>query len=307
MKFFFIAFQVILSINVFATDTAKVSIRKKEIIYGRKDGMALTMVMLEPKQNGNGRAIISTLSGNWVSSERMLEAFPSRSMEYVKAGYTVFGVMVSCQPRYAIPDEIADLKRAVRFIRYNANDYNIDPYKIGITGSSSGGHLSLMVATADDVTETKSNDPVDKVSSRVQAVAVFYPPTDFINFGGPNASGTINQQALVLAGVAAAFDFKKWSDSTRTYVSVTDTKKRLEIAAQVSPVNSVSSDDPPVLIIHGDNDMLVPKQQSESIIAKFKEANVTAQLIIKEGGGHGWPNREAEEKNFVEWFDKYLK
>jgi acetyl esterase/lipase len=307
MRIFLMTLLVILNLSVSATDTAKVSFVKKEIVYGRKDGMALTMTMLAPKQNGNGKAIISTLSGNWVSSERMIEIFPSRSMEYVKAGYTVFGVMVSSQPRYTIPDEVADLKRAVRFIRYNANDYNIDPAKIGITGSSSGGHLSLMVATANDTVYTKSADPVDKVSSRVQAVAVFYPPTDFINFGGPNATGTINQQALVITGVAGAFDFKKFSDSTKTYLTITDTKQRLAIAAQVSPINAVTPDDPPVLIIHGDKDMLVPKQQSESIIAKFKEANVTAHLIIKEGGGHGWPNREAEEKNFVDWFDKYLK
>lgn len=297
---------VILNLLVFATDTAKVSLVKKEIIYGRKDGMALTMTMIAPKQNANGKAIISTLSGNWVSNERMIEAFPSRNMEYIKAGYTVFGVMVSSQPRYTITDEVADLKRAVRFIRYNANDYNIDPNKIGITGSSSGGHLSLMIATADDVT-TKSTDPVDKVSSRVQAAAVFFPPTDFINYGGVNTSGKINQAGLVFAKVAAAFDFKVWNDTTGTYVSITDTEKRLAIAKEISPINSVSADDPPVIIVHGDKDMVVPKQQSESIIAKFKEVNVPNDLIIKPGGGHGWKDMETEQRHFLDWFNKYLK
>lgn len=297
---------VILNLLVFATDTAKVSLVKKEIIYGRKDGMALTMTMIAPKQNANGKAIISTLSGNWVSNERMIEAFPSRNMEYIKAGYTVFGVMVSSQPRYTITDEVADLKRAVRFIRYNANDYNIDPNKIGITGSSSGGHLSLMIATADDVT-TKSTDPVDKVSSRVQAAAVFFPPTDFINYGGLNTSGKINQAGLVFARVAAAFDFKVWNDTTGTYVSITDTEKRLAIAKEISPINSVSADDPPVIIVHGDKDMVVPKQQSESIIAKFKEVNVPNDLIIKSGGGHGWKDMETEQRHFLDWFNKYLK
>ena len=69
----------------------------------------------------------------------------------------------------------------------------------------------------------------------------------------------------------------------------------------------MSADDPPVLIIHGDKDMLVPKQQAESIIAKFKEAKVASNLIIKEDGSHGWPKRDVEEKKFVDWFDKYLK
>lgn len=305
MRYFFLALSFFITSAAAASDSLNYS--KTEIIYGRKDGMALTMIMLKPAARSNGKAIISVLSGNWISSERMREAFSNRENMYVESGYTVFGVMVGCQPRYAIPDEVTDLKRAVRFIRYNAKGYGVDPDKIGITGSSSGGHLSLMVATADETTDTKSFDPVDKVSSRVQAIAVFYPPTDFINYGGPNTSGTINQKALVLTGVAGAFDFKKFSDSSRTYVTITDTKQRLEIAAKFSPINAVSSDDPPVLIIHGDKDYVVPKQQSESIIAKFKEVNVPCKFIIKEGGAHGWQSREVEEKNFVEWFDKYLK
>ena len=305
MRFNFLLILVCVSYTASATDS--LSYTKSEIIYGHKDGMALTMMMLVPKAKSNGKAIISVLSGNWVSSERMREGFSTRPNMYTEKGYTVFGVMVGCQPRYAIPDEIIDLKRAVRFIRYNAKQYGIDPAKIGITGSSSGAHLSLMIATANDITDTKSNDPVDKVSSRVQAAAVFYPPTDFINYGGENTSGTINQAGLVLSGVAAAFDFKRWNDTTRTFVSITDTKKRLEIARDISPINSVTADDPPVLIIHGDKDYLVPKQQAESIIAKFKEVKVISHLIIKEGGSHGWPNRDVEENNFVDWFDKYLK
>ena len=305
MRYMLVSFFICFTLSATAQDSLILS--KREIIYGRKDGMALTMTMLTPKSKLNGKAIISVLSGNWVSADRMREGFAERSGMYLERGYTVFGVMVSSQPRYAIPDAILDLKRAVRFIRYNAKEYGVDPGKIGITGSSSGGHLSLMIATADDITDSRSTDPVDKVSSRVQAAAVFYPPTDFINFGGVNTTGTINQAGLVMARVAAAFDFKVWNDTTGTYISVTDTKKRLAIAKEISPINAVSSDDPPVIIIHGDKDVLVPKQQSESIIAKFKDAGITSQLIMKEGGSHGWRNREVEEKNFVDWFDKYLK
>ena len=305
MRYLFLVLSIAVSMQVSASDSLAFS--KAEIIYGRKDGMALTMIMLKPTEKSNGKAIISVLSGNWVSSERMREVFPERTQMYIDKGYTVFGVTVGCQPRYTIPDEVNDLKRAVRFIRYNAKEYGIDPDKIGITGSSSGGHLSLMIATSDETVIPKSTDPVDKVSSRVQAIAVFYPPTDFINYGGPNTAETINQAALVFTGVAAAFDFKFWNDTTKTYATITDTKKRLVIAKEVSPINAVTPDDPPVLIIHGDKDVLVPKQQSESIIAKFKEAKVPCNLIIKEGGAHGWRNREVEEQKFLDWFDKYLK
>lgn len=293
------------ALNTIAQDSLPYT--KNETIYGRKDGMALTMTVLTPKKKVNGRAIIYVLSGNWISSERMLDAFSERTGLYIDAGYTLFGVMVGCQPRYAIPDEIEDLKRAVRFVRYHAADYKIDPDRIGITGSSSGGHLSLMIATSDNVVNPKSKDPVDKVSSRVQAAAVFYPPTDFLNYGKANTFSQVSQAGLAFMGLAGAFDFKVFSDSTRTYVSITDMEKKREIAKEISPITHVSSDDPPVLIIHGNKDFVVPMQQSESIIAKFKEMKVPCHFIMREGGAHGWPNRDVEEKNFIDWFDKYLK
>lgn len=305
MRYLFFPLFFLASLNLSAQDSSHFS--KTEIIYGRKDGMALTMTMLAPKEHANGKAIIYVLSGNWVSSERMLEVFPERSGLYIDAGYTLFGVMVGCQPRYAIPDEVEDLRRAVRFVRYNASKYKIDADHIGITGSSSGGHLALMITTADNVVDERANDPVDKISCRVQAAAVFYPPTDFLNYGRPNTFSGISQAGLALMGVAGAFDFKVWNDTTRTYVSVTSMEKKMEIAKEVSPINHVSPDDPPVLIIHGNKDVVVPMQQSETIIAKFKEAKVTCNFIIKDGGSHGWRNREVEEKNFVDWFDKYLK
>lgn len=305
MRYLFLLVCCLFALNTIAQDSLPYT--KNETIYGRKDGMALTMTVLTPKKKVNGKAIIYVLSGNWISSERMLDAFSERTGLYIDAGYTLFGVMVGCQPRYAIPDEIEDLKRAVRFVRYHAANYKIDPDRIGITGSSSGGHLSLMIATSDNVVNPKSKDPVDKVSSRVQAAAVFYPPTDFLNYGKANTFSQVSQAGLAFMGLAGAFDFKVFSDSTRTYVSITDMEKKREIAKEISPITHVSSDDPPVLIIHGNKDFVVPMQQSESIIARFKEMKVPCHFIMREGGAHGWPNRDVEEKNFIDWFDKYLK
>ncbi len=164
-----------------------------------------------------------------------------------------------------------------------------------------------MVGLSDDKIDSASKDPINRVSSRVQAVAVFFPPTDFLNWGQPNANLTEAKAALTFAGVISAFDFKEWNDTTKTYKVITDPAKKLQITKQISPVYSVTPDDPPVLIVHGDADKTVPVQQSEMIIQKLKEANIPNQLIIKKGGGHGWKNAEMEEQNFVEWFDKYLK
>ena len=307
MKTFF-SFAIIITCftgSIKAQDT--LNFTKTEVIYGRKDGMALTMLVLTPKEKGVGKAIIKVVSGNWVSSYNQAAQFAGRSINYINKGYTVFIVMHGSQPRYTIPDEITDLKRAVRFIRYNAREYHIDSNHIGITGYSSGGHLSLMVGLSDDTINMASKDPVNRVSARVQAVAVFYPPTDFLNWGKPNAVLVEARAALTLAVVAPAFEFKEWNDTTKTYQLISDPGKRLQIAKQTSPIYAVSNDDPAVLIVHGDADNVVPLQQSESMIKKLIDANVTNQLIIKKGGGHGWKNQEVEEQEFIKWFEKYLK
>ncbi len=280
---------------------------KTELIYGRKDGMALTMFMLTPKNNQKTKAIVSIASGNWRSGIINAERFAKRNKIYTDKGYTVFVVMHGSQPRYTIPDAVADIKRAVQFIRYNARKFNVDENHIGITGQSSGGHLALMAGLSDDTKKENAEDPVDRVSDRVQAIAVFYPPTDFLNWGQSGIDLSVLQQLLVRAGVASAFDFKVWSDSSNTYTAVTDAQKKLEISKQYSPVYSVTTDDPPVVIIHGDADKTVPLQQSEILVRKLNDVSIVNQLVIIKDAGHGWENSETDEKLFIDWFDKYLK
>jgi acetyl esterase/lipase len=302
MKFIYLLIIISSVLPAAAQDTTSYS--RTEIIYGRKDGMALTMVEISPKQHAKGKAIVSLVSGNWISNYRNELGFERQATTLTDAGYTVFLVMHGSQPRYSIPDEISDIKRSVRFIRYNAKDYHIDPDHIGITGSSSGGHLSLMVALADDKINSVAIDPVDKVSSRVQAAAVFFPPTDFLNWGTPNSGA--DYEKLRRFGVAGAFDFKELSMATGMYEHIKDSAALVKIAKEVSPMYAVSADDPPVFIAHGDADPIVPLQQSQSIIEKLKTAGVPCELMIHPGGGHGWHNSEVEEKKFAEWFDKYL-
>ncbi len=298
MKFFFF-FLFTLSI---VTQCAAAD--NEEIVYSHKDGMALTMTKIAPKGKSNGKAILSLVSGNWISNYSMLARYSQGSEIYAENGYTVFMVMHSSQPRYSIEDEAADIKRAVRFVRYNAKKFGVDSLHIGITGSSSGGHLSLLTALADETIIKGSKDPVDAVSSRVQAAAVFFPPTDFLNWGAANTG--MNRQGLKLFGVIGAFDFKVLADSTGLYEHITQEDKVAAIAKSLSPVTLVSVDDPPVFITHGDKDATVPLQQSESILKLLTDAKVPNKFVLKPGGGHGWPDSDVEKKMFVEWFDKYL-
>src|SRR5262249_6159286 len=135
-----------------------------DVAYGHKSGMALTMNVFAPKQNANGAGIIWVVSGGWVSSPEWAtgEWVMSPVKELTGRGYTVFAVMHGCQPKFIIPEILQDMNRAVRFIRLRAKDYQIDPERIGITGGSAGGHLSLMQGTTGNPGNPKAADPLDR-------------------------------------------------------------------------------------------------------------------------------------------------
>src|SRR4029077_17396708 len=131
---------VILTANPRAAGEFADFTRKEDVVYGRKFGTALTMDVLTPKSGANGAAIVWVVSGGWFSDHEAIK--PVGVDELIKRGYTVFAVVHGSQPRYTIPEIVADMNRAVRFIRHHAGDYQIDPNRIGIMGGSAGGHLS---------------------------------------------------------------------------------------------------------------------------------------------------------------------
>jgi len=276
--------------------------RTEDVVYGRKHGMALTMDVFTPKEKANGAAVVWMVSGGWFSAHEAINVAMAR--EFLDRGYTVFAVVHGSQPKFTIPEVVADVNRAVRFIRFHAKDYKIDPDRIGVTGASAGGHLSLMLGMAGDAGNPDAKDPVDKTSSRVQAVACFFPPTDFFNYGKPgeNALGR-----GVLKGFKAPFDFNAFDDEKKVFRPIEDESTINEIGRKISPITHVTSDDPPTLIMHGDADLLVPIQQAELVIVKLKEAGVDAKLVVKKGASHGWPDLLKDLSVMADWFDAHLK
>jgi acetyl esterase/lipase len=284
-----------------AQDAAEV-IRTRDVIYGRKAGLALTMDVFTPKAKPNGRGIICVVSGGWRSHPGAIR--PEMYQPFLKRGYTVFAVVHGTQPKFTVPEIVEDIHRAVRFIRYHAKDYRIDADLLGITGGSAGGHLSLMLGTAGADGDAKAKDPIDRVSSRVQAVACFYPPTDFLNWGKP---GDVLDSKQMDKRFKAAIDFQIFDMDERIFKRVTDEKQVHDLLRDISPIAHVSADDAPTLIIHGDKDQLVPLQQSQRMVAKLKDAKVPAKLIVKEGCGHGWITILKDTETLADWFDEYLK
>jgi acetyl esterase/lipase len=277
--------------------------RKEDVIYGRKYGTALTLDVFTPRRDARGIGVILVVSGGFFSSHEAIQ--PAFVRPLTGRGYTVFAVVHGSQPRYTVPEIVDDLNRAVRFIRHHAKDHGIDPARIGICGASAGGHLSLMLGTAGTAGNPDARDPVDRESSRVQAVACFFPPTDFLNYGKPG-----NRKIHPTdhdPPYRAAFDYRELNKETRLWVPIIDPARLEQIARQISPVYHVTPDDPPTLIIHGDQDRLVPLQQSEAIVERLKKAGVDTKLVIKKGGGHGWLTIGEDALSFVDWFDRHLQ
>jgi pimeloyl-ACP methyl ester carboxylesterase len=179
----------------------------------------------------------------------------------------------------------------------------IDPAKLGIAGGSAGGHLSLMQGCAPKKGNPDSKDPVEQQSSKVAAVACLFPPTDFLNYG---KEGEIALGDGTLKGFRPPFDFWEREKGTNKLVVIEDQERRKVIGKQISPVYHVTKESAPALIIHGDADNLVPIQQAELIIAKFKENNVPCELVVRKGAGHGGPAFANDPKVLADWFDKYL-
>ncbi len=293
---------VVLTSSVLRAEEVTPFVRTRDVIYGRKDGLALTMDVIAPKEKPNGLGVIFIVSGGWRSHPGFIR--PEMYTPFLGRGYTVFAVVHGTQPKFTVPEIIQDVQRAVRFIRYHAKDYHIDPDHLGITGASAGGHLSLMIGTAGTAGKPKASDPVERVSCRVQAVACFFPPTDFLNWG---KEGGVLDSNHIDRRFKAAIDFQIFDRDEGIFHRVTDEKKVQNLLREISPITYVSRDDPPTLIIHGDKDPLVPLQQSERMVAKLKEAGVPAELIVKKDCRHGWITILKDTESLSDWFDRYLK
>ncbi len=274
--------------------------RTPDVIYGRKFGLALTLDVFKPAKP-NGAAVLSIASGGWFSRPELI--VPAFYGELLKRGYTVFAVVHGSQPKFTVPEILEDMHRAVRFVRYHAKDYGIDPDHIGIMGASAGGHLSLMQGTSGDDGDPKAKDPVERVSSRVQAVCAFFPPTDFLNYG--KAGNELIDRDLQ-PPFTAAVDYQEFDRAKARFFPVTDKDKLREITKKISPLYHVTKASAPSLMIHGDADTLVPLQQSELMLAKLKEAGVASELLVKKGRGHEVLLIVSEIGSCGDWFDKYL-
>ena len=228
--------------------------------------------------------IVWVHGGAWLTGSK--ENCPST--RFLRQGYAAASINYRLSQHAIFPAQIKDCKAAIRFLRANAEKYNIDPDRIGVWGSSAGGHLVAMLGTTGDVKEFEKG-PNLHVSSRVRAVCDFFGPTDFTKMS--DFESTMDHDA---------------SNSPESILVGGPVQENKEACRRANPITYVSKDDPPFLICHGDKDMLVPHNQSVLLNAALKKAGVSVKFHTVKGGGHGF--RDPEVDRIVrEFFDKHLK
>ncbi|MEE8519336.1 MAG: alpha/beta hydrolase [Dehalococcoidia bacterium] len=247
-----------------------------DVVYGHKDGMALTFDVFKP-QSPNGAGILYMVSGGWRSSWRDPAQAQRGYAPFLEVGFTVFAVRHGSSPRYNVAEATDDVIIANRYIHAHAAEWGVDADRLGVTGGSAGGHLSLVLGNNGTDGDASAEDPLLRVSNRMAAVVAYYPPVDIRGMRGPSER-------------FPALDFPE------------------EDGVRISPILQVSADDPPTLLIHGTADRTVPVSHSERVYAAFEAVQVETELIIMEGAGHGFRGEQAQQATAarVKWFVDHL-
>lgn len=236
----------------------------RDIVYAEIDGIQLKLDAYEPKTRGDHHLpmIVFIHGGGWRRGDKMGGARFMPAL--INSGYVGFSINYRLTDVARFPAQIEDCKAAIRWIRKNSADFNGDPNRIGVFGTSAGGHLSALVGTSGDVKELEGQVGVTGISSSVQAVCDWFGPTDF------TVIGRSSQGKDALLGL-----FGRWPDEV------------MSLAKRASPITYVDNNDPPFLMIHGTEDSLVPVEQSRRFLRALKNAGVEAELVEVPGGGHG--------------------
>lgn len=264
-------------------------IRDIEYITGGHERNKLDLYLPEKIDSGEKKSnklplIIWVHGGAWMGGDK--RGCPA--VRFVRYGYAAASVNYRLSQHAIFPAQIEDCKAAVRFLRANADKYNLDTKRFGAWGASAGGHLVALLGTTGDVNDFEKGENL-KVSSRVQAVCDYFGPTDFSRIA--DFPSTMNHTA---------------ADSPEAKLIGGPILENKEACKKANPITYVSKDDPPFLIIHGDADPLVPHNQSELLYEALQKQKIEAKLHIVKGGGHGFKD-PAIEKMVEEFLAKHLK
>jgi acetyl esterase/lipase len=283
-------------------------IEQKNTVFGMVSGLALLMDVYQPAVNSNHKAIVFIFGSAYgfyyqrgyketpLKDDYFLDtAYGGKiAKQLVAKGYTVFCINHRFIPKFPFPDGYNDCQRAVRYIRYHARDYDIDPLHIGAIGHSSGAYYSSMLGVRDTVCVNPYKDPVDSVSSKVQAVVTLAAP---FNVADIDLKKDTAMRLSVILQVDLSF-MGGLPDRSRDGNYILSGKY-----AAASPITYVNKDNAPFLIYHSDDDPIITFRNGPAMYQKLQEAGVPSKLVMRHGDGH---NPKADMDEIDKWFEKYL-
>lgn len=272
--------------------------QQENVVYMEEHGVALVMDIFTPTGPKNGLGIVDVISGAWHSDRSKIQQhmLAQAFNLFCKKGYTVFAVRPGSITKYNAIEMRDHLNQGIVWVKKRSKDYGVDPDRLGMMGASAGGHLALLTAvTAPDA------DPMsEKTNTRVKAVGVFFPPTNLLNFGEKGELDLTSREGR--AGLMQAISLPRLP-----YLNFDiPVEQKKEFITQASPALLVKKGLPPMLLIHGDADPVVPLSQSEEMVEALKKVDVPVELIVKKGGAHPWPTIYEEMAILTDWFDKQL-
>lgn len=227
--------------------------------------------------------IVYVHGGAWMmgSKQSVQEQLPLLSQ-----GFAVAAINYRLSQHARFPSQIEDCKAAIRWLRANAEKYNLDKDRIGVIGGSAGGHLVALLGTSGAVKEFEVGEHLDQ-SSAVQAVCDWFGPTDFLQMGGSHNDAGSPESKLVGGAI----------------------QSNKEAVAKANPITYITKSAPPFLIMHGDQDRTVPVNQSELLNEALKVAGTDVVYVPIKGAGHGGPQfHNAENRKLVQdFFNTKLK
>lgn len=262
----------------------------RDIEYGRVGDRPLLLDIYRPLNPiiSPMPAVIWIHGGGWRGGSK----FPSPVEFLAKYGFLGISIEYRLSGEATFSAAVEDSKCAVRWLRAKAKEYNVDPDRIGVWGGSAGGHLSLMVATAEAGAGLEGDGGWGEYSSRVQAAVAYYGPSDFISLykGGGNNSALTE----FIGGTM---------------------EERPQAYWLASPLNHVTPDDPPLLLVHGDLDPVVPFSQSKLMYQAYRGLGLEVTLVEVSGAGHGFkpatsnpvsPSSQEIEQLVLDFFLQHL-
>jgi acetyl esterase/lipase len=207
----------------------------------------------------------------------------------VSKGFAVASIQHRFSQDAIWPAQAYDCKAAIRFLRANAAKYNFDPDHFGVGGDSSGGHLAAFVGTSGSVKEMEGDLGNTNVSSRVQAVVDWFGPTDFTLMAQQSGPRSMLQHDA--------------PNSPEARLLGGPVQEKRDLAGTANPLTYIDKNDPPFLIMHGNNDQLVPLGQSVILAKALIDAGVEVTMKTIAGAGHEGPQfRNAESQRLIEEF-----